>query len=54
VPGGVRSGHCHVHPSEEDQQDRRAGKHHQESASDQQVTSGSIVRPRSVGLVTEM
>jgi hypothetical protein len=54
VPGRIRISHGHANPPESQQENRRACKPHQQCASDQQVTSGSIVRLPSVGLVTEM
>ena len=54
VQRGVRRGYRHVQRSEENEKERRAGEQQQERASDQQVTSASMLRPRSVGLVTEM
>ena len=54
VRRGVRRSCRYVQRSEENEKERRAGEQQQERASDQQVTSASMLRPRSVGLVTEM
>jgi hypothetical protein len=54
VRGQIRRGGGHAGCAEQKAQQRRGGRHHQQRASGQQVTSASMLRPPSVGPVTEM
>ena len=54
MPRHAGRGGRDVQRSEQDREQRRGREHQQERASVQQVISAPILRPPSVGLVTEM